>query len=142
MCQDITKTNAFIMERLRQILESLAGLPVRVQGFTDLALRTQKFSGNAQYRKRRALLFHGTFLLNFNISLIEKLLPPPPKQPAYRQNRPHQKFLVNLGLQDSQIKHALKKSWGADEELNDIPFDKIERLVKEKYSTDKWNLRF
>jgi lipoate-protein ligase A len=140
--QDITKTNTFIMERLKVALEPLLGTKIRVEGFTDLALRTQKFSGNSQYRKRRALLFHGAFLLNFDISLIAKFLPNPPKHPPYRKSRPHEKFLTNLNIPAATIKTALKESWSAAEEAKDLPFDIIATLVREKYSSDGWNLRF
>lgn len=140
--RDITETNIFIMGRLKQALQPLLGTPICVQGFTDLALGMQKFSGNAQYRKRRALLFHGTFLLDFDIPLIEKLLPPPHKQPAYRQNRSHGNFLANLNLPPHRVKEALKQSWGAREEFKNIPFETIERLARERYSRDEWNLKF
>jgi lipoate---protein ligase len=139
--QDIAKTNILVMRRLQQALEPLLDATVSVQGFTDLALGTQKFSGNAQYRKRRALLFHGTFLLDFDIPLIEKLLLPPAKQPSYRQNRSHEEFLTNLSLSPAAVKAALKQSWNVSEELKDIPLGTIEMLVKKRYSTDDWNLR-
>ena len=138
---DITETNAFIVGRLKQALEPLLDSEIAIQGVSDLALGAQKFSGNAQYRKRRALLFHGTFLLKFDIPLIDKLIPPPPKQPLYRQNRPHGEFLINLNLPATTIKSALKQSWGAGEELKDVSFDTIETLVRKRYSKDEWNLR-
>jgi lipoate-protein ligase A len=139
---DVRSTNAFVMERLRLALAPLVKSPITVRGFTDLTLGAQKFSGNAQYRKRRALLFHGSFLLDFDISLIEKLLPRPSKQPAYRRNRSHEEFLINLNLSSVAIKAALRKSWGANEELKDIPFDAIDALVGNRYSKDEWNYRF
>ncbi len=129
------------MGRLKQALEPLLDSEVAIQGVSDLARGAQKFSGNAQYRKRRALLFHGTFLLKFDIPLIDKLIPPPPKQPLYRQNRPHGEFLINLNLPATTIKSALKQSWGAGEELKDVSFDTIETLVRKRYSKDEWNLR-
>ena len=141
LLRDIAQTNLFIMGRLKQALEPLLESSIAVQGFSDFALGTQKFSGNSQYRKRRALLFHGTFLLNFDIALIEKLLPPPRKQPLYRQNRPHEKFLTNLNLPDTTIKAALRESWGAEEELKKVPYQAIDTLVRERYSRDEWNLR-
>ncbi len=102
----------------------------------------RKFSGNAQYRKRRFVLFHGTFLLHFDISFLEKLLPVPSKQPAYRQNRTHGNFLTNLNLPPHKVKEALKQSWSARVEFKNIPFETIERLARERYSSDEWNLKF
>jgi len=71
---NITAANRFIMERNRLALEAVLAQPVTVSGHTDLAVGGVKFSGNAQRRKRLALLFHGSFLLHFNLPLISDLL--------------------------------------------------------------------
>jgi lipoate---protein ligase len=90
--RSITETNCLVMKRNAAALSALLGAAVTVEGFTDLALNNLKFSGNAQRRKRHFLLFHGTFLLDFDLELLEKLLLPPSKQPAYRRNRSHAEF--------------------------------------------------
>lgn len=140
----ITETNAFIMKCLKKALKPVIGPEIEIQGFSDLVLGIQKFSGNAQYRKRHFLLFHGTFLLQFDISLVEKLLPMPlpPRQPLYRQNRSHGNFLTNLNLPSRMIKETLKQSWNATEGLKKIPLDRIDALVRERYSTHEWNFKF
>lgn len=138
----VTDTNLFIMQRLKNALEPAVGSGIEIQGFSDLALGTLKFSGNAQYRKRRFLLFHGTFLLRFDISLMDKLLPVPSKQPPYRQNRSHASFLTNLDLPPHAIKERLRQAWNAEEEMKDVPLDRIERLVKERYAKEEWNAKF
>ena len=140
--QGISQTNSFVLGYLKQALEPLIGPGVEIQGHTDLAVGMRKFSGNAQYRKRRFLLFHGTFLLHFDISFLEKILPVPSKQPAYRQNRTHGNFLTNLNLPPDKVKEALKQSWSAREEFKNIPVETIERLARERYSSDEWNLKF
>ena len=138
----VPETNRFVLGRLKQALAPIVGAGIAIQGSSDLALENKKFSGNSQYRKRRYFLFHGTFLLRFDIFLIEKLLPLPPKQPAYRRNRTHGNFLTNLNLPADKIKDALKQSWSATEEFKDVPWEAIERLVRERYSRDEWNLKF
>ena len=138
----ITETNAFIMQRLKNALEPILGPGIEIQGFSDLALGALKFSGNAQYRKRRFLLFHGTFLLRFDISLVEKLLPIPLRQPPYRQNRSHGDFLANLNLPSDTIKQTLKQAWNTTEELKDLPLDRIERLARDRYADNKWTFKF
>jgi lipoate-protein ligase A len=140
--RNVSQTNSFVLGALKQALEPLIGPGVEIQGHTDLAFGMRKFSGNAQYRKRRFVLFHGTFLLYFDISVIGKFLPVPPKQPAYRQNRTHENFLTNVNLPPDNIKEALKQSWSAAEEFKNIPFEAIERLVGERYSRDGWNFKF
>ena len=98
----------------------------------------KKFSGNAQRRKKKFLLFHGTFLLRFDFSLIEKVLPLPSLQPDYRQNRPHSDFLTNLDLPAAAVKRALRAIWQADEPLEIVPHETISSLTRDKYVTEKW----
>ena len=108
--QSITSANRFIMEQNRTAIQACssrreeAHSSVEVLGHTDLALVPRpsslapslKFSGNAQRRKKHFLLFHGTFLLNFDLQLVEKYLRTPSKEPDYRKGRPHKDFLMNL----------------------------------------------
>ena len=137
--QTIPGANRVIMERNRAALESLLGRSVRVRGFTDLALGELKFSGNAQRRHRQALLFHGTFLLDFDLSLIQRLLPLPSKQPDYRQDRAHAQFVTNLNVPETDVKQALRLAWGATATLSEPP--DFGRLLAEKYNRAEWNLR-
>src|SRR5207249_4506248 len=81
-----------------------------VRGHTDLAMAGRKFSGNAQRRRRRSLLFHGTFLLNFDLALVSRLLPMPSKQPDYRQRRAHDEFLINLDIAAHRVTDALRQT--------------------------------
>jgi lipoate-protein ligase A len=138
----IAETNTFIMKSLKTALKPLVDPEIEIKGVSDLALGALKFSGNAQYRRRDFLLFHGTLLLGFDISLVEKFLSIPVKQPSYRQNRSHERFLTNLNLPEGVIKRTLQKSWSATEELKDIPFDSIESLVQKRYAKDEWNFKF
>ena len=138
----ISGTNQFIMHRQREAMESLLGQPVTVCGHTDLALDGRKFSGNAQRRKRRALLFHGTLLCDFDLPLIGLLLNSPSKEPDYRQGRSHADFLVNLALPPAMIKDRLREVWQASEELSEAPLEAIQALAEEKYNTVAWNAKF
>jgi lipoate-protein ligase A len=120
-------------------LSALLGRPVRVQGHTDLSLGGLKFSGNAQRRKRHALIFHGTFLLGLDLSLMEKFLPMPSRQPDYREDRPHRLFLTNLPVPAETVKDALRQLWSATTTLEVVP--DCQRLITEKYSRDDWTLK-
>jgi lipoate-protein ligase A len=139
--ETISGANRFVMERHRDLIAQLTGQPVAIEGHTDLAIRSRKFSGNAQRRKRRALLFHGTFLLDFDIGLIEQLLRAPPHPPAYREQRRHAEFLTRLPLVAVALKSALEQAWHARPPSVDVPQAAIARLVAERYSTDDWNLK-
>jgi lipoate-protein ligase A len=139
-CQTIPAANHYIMGAHREALTALLRQPVEVRGITDLAIAGQKFSGNAQRRKRRALLFHGTFLLSFDLALVERFLTMPSRQPDYRVNRPHGRFLTNVQAPAAAVREALRSCWKAGEPARETP--DWQRLAAEKYSRDEWNLKF
>jgi lipoate-protein ligase A len=141
-CHSIPATNKFILERHRDALAALTCAPVEWRGQTDLAIGGLKFAGNAQRRRRHFLLFHGSFLLRLDMSLVEKALPQPSRQPDYRVNRSHADFLINLNVPPHTIKSALAKAWNTVGVLDPIPWDKITHLAREKYALEEWNLKF
>jgi lipoate-protein ligase A len=164
----ITSANRFIMERNRESLKKLlarsgrrgeakesqslvtSAPTIEVRGHTDLSLGPRpstldpalKFSGNAQRRKKHFLLFHGTFLLRFDISLMERFLRMPSLEPDYRQSRSHKDFLTNLDLPVAGLKSALRETWKANEPLEVVPHDEIALLARDKYVTKEWNFKF
>ncbi len=101
-----------------------------------------KFSGNAQRRKKKFVLFHGTFLLDFDIAGIGEFLTIPHRQPDYRANRTHQDFLVNLGVPDSAVSAALSAAWQASGDLSFSLEKKMEELIESRYSKEEWNFKF
>ena len=139
--QNISAANRFILERHRQALSNLLGRPVAHQGCTDLALDGLKFSGNSQRRASNWLLFHGTFLLRFDLALVEALLETPSRQPAYRNGRSHTRFLTNIPVPAERVKQALREAWNAGGSLPPPPPDRISELVEKRYSRSDWNLR-
>jgi len=138
--QSITGTNRYVMQRNRDAIARLWGQPVSIEGHTDLATGSLKFSGNAQRRKREWLLFHGTFLLDFDLSLIGKVLLAPLRQPDYRRQRSHSDFVTQLKLPSASVKDAVRDAWGATQPHSEIPTAAIARLVEQRYSRDDWNL--
>lgn len=140
--RSISTTNDFVLERQRAALESLLHAPVGKQGHTDLAIGGLKFSGNAQRRRKNFLLFHGSFLLHFDLDLIEKTLPLPSKQPDYRLNRSHADFLMNLKVPAQTVKAALRQAWDAHTPLETLPFAQIDQLVHAQYGREEWNRKF
>lgn len=161
--RSITTANRFIMERTREALQKLlsagdrgeqtqikksqglviSAATINIRGCTDLTLGPAlKFSGNAQRRKKHFLLFHGTFLLQFDISLIEKFLRMPSQEPDYRGNRSHKDFLTNLDLPADAVKSALREAWKAAQPLEVVPHDEIALLARDKYVTKEWNFKF
>jgi len=138
----VSGTNRFIMNKIKSVIEPILGPNLHVKGITDLAICNQKIAGNAQRRKRHSILFHGCFLLDFDIQLMSKVLKSPSKQPEYRENRSHIDFVINCLTPAVTLKSALRQEWDASEELVQVPEQRIERLVREKYSQPQWNNKF
>ena len=65
-------------------------------GTSDVAVGDRKISGNAQARRWKAVLVHGTLLVDFDYDLADAVLKHPPREPAYRRARSHRDFLVTL----------------------------------------------
>ena len=137
----ITATNTYVMEKNRAALEEAAGRPVSVEGHTDLCVAGVKFSGNSQRRRRTHLLFHGTILLGMDLGLIERCLPMPSLEPAYRKKRPHSAFLMNLGIDPEKVKTSLERAWGSQKGNFSVPEAEIERLARDVYADEAWTLR-
>lgn len=140
--KNLSSTHQFISARHRDAISTLIGKPITIQGTSDLALDQLKFSGSAQRRKRRFALFHATFLLTFQLKLISDFLHVPTRQPAYRQERSHDTFVMNLNVESETIKSALLNVWGAITPLQNIPHERVKTLVQAKYSLTSWNAKF
>lgn len=139
---NVGATNALVMETNRAALQDVLGFAIELAGQTDMAFGGRKFSGNAQKRKARFFLFHGTLLLDFDLDLVQSLLLPPPKQPEYRARRSHRDFICNLPVTREHVKLALGKAWGATQESQSWPRDLTRKLAEEKYRCDEWNFKF
>ena len=144
----IQNTNIYVMTQMQR---ALALLGVDIRGCSDLVLRAthKKFSGNAQKRLSKALLFHGTFLYDFDLSLIPTYLSHPSKEPDYRQGRSHLDFVQNIPLSGEEICKLVQNTWPIS---RSIEISKQESLSKnisdglpvliEKYMQEAWNRRF
>lgn len=134
----ITGTTAHVMGRNARALQTLTSEPIRVCGFSDLTIDDKKFSGNAQRRTRRCVLFHGTVLTGMDLALIDAVLRLPARQPEYRHNRSHSAFLRAFPATASEVKNALRLEWGANAPFGEIPDKDIRRIAKSRYSNPEW----
>ncbi len=104
--RNIRRSYEYILGRVCHALSGI-GIEATFAPVSDIVCQGRKFSGNAQSRRRRYLLHHGTILYNFPVAYMEKYLAIPKKQPAYRKNRNHSEFVTNIDATPSDIKHAL-----------------------------------
>ena len=135
----LDEAHRHVLTAVASALRTLVG-DIRQLGTSDLAVGRRKFSGNSVRCKRDHLLYHGTLLYDFNLSLIERLLPDPPRQPDYRLGRPHREFLANVGIPASALRRVLTAQFAATEPLLDWPVERTTQLVAQRYTLDAWNL--
>jgi lipoate-protein ligase A len=137
----IDQAHSFVLETIASSLRTLVPMVSRC-GISDLTIDGRlKFSGNSLRASRTHLLYHGTLLYEFPLPLVGQLLLTPPRQPEYRARREHDRFVTNLPLGVVELRRAVVNAWQVDGELNDWPHAHTERLAREKYSCDDWNLR-
>jgi len=130
----------YILERIRSALEdTLPG--IELAGTSDLAVGGRKFSGNAQQRKRRHVLHHGSLLYAFDLDRVGRYLRQPARQPTYRRDRNHEAFLTNVALGPEDIKGRLCAAWQAVASNVALPDDLIQELVATKYNKPEWTRR-
>lgn len=143
----INSTNEFILGHTAQAIASalIASGTLdtdmsqpSMRGISDLTIGDLKFSGNAQRRRKRFILFHGTVLHGFDLALISKCLDTPEKMPDYRENRDHSQFIMNLPVGAGSLKNAIARQWGATAALTDWPREETLRLATTRYADQKW----
>jgi len=139
--QQISAAHCFVLKTLGDALRRVVP-EVQCQGTSDLTLDDRKFSGNSLRVRRTHLLYHGTILYEFPLSLVSECLRTPPRQPCYRQGRRHDEFLVNLPASRSALQEALIAGWAAFEPWTDWPSQRTLDLVDSRYSQAEWNFRF
>ncbi len=138
----IESTNRAIMESFRRAFAHLVkATTVTIEGISDLALNGKKFCGNAQRRGESSLLFHGVVLCDADLQWISRLLPMPSRQPGYRQNRPHARFLTNIHIHTEELKSVISRQWAAAADPFDPPWETVRQLVDSKYKQDSWNFK-
>jgi lipoate-protein ligase A len=112
--KDIKKSYESILNRISCSFQNI-GINAKFEPLSDMAIEGRKFSGNAQWRKRRFMLHHGTILYNFPIEKIERCLKMPPSEPPYRKGRSHSDFLCNVGIPAKDVKKVIEKAFSVEE---------------------------
>lgn len=149
---DRDKLYSSIRSSYQSILEKIAGAlkergfdKVRFFPLSDLALDNRKISGNAQARKRKFFLHHGTFLYDFDLEKVPLYLRHPGSELEYRKGRPHEDFLTNIPVAAEELEGSVRIAFSPGEgewklELDDR--EELKTLVSQKYSRNNWNYAF
>jgi lipoate-protein ligase A len=135
--RDVTASYRWVLGKVRDALRPVA--PVEHVGISDLAIDGCKVSGNAQQRKAKHVLHHGTLLYAFDLASIGRYLKPPERAPVYRAGREHGAFVTNLSTDVATLKQFIAAEFAAEP----VPVDaailqRIPALVEEKYAKEEW----
>lgn len=164
----VVPSYALLSRGILQGLESLGLTVVQKEGRVEKGLSTacfntpswyeiqvgvKKIAGSAQVRKGGVLLQHGSIPLKLDANLLFSLIKCDGERERERQR---EIFLKNAtainherthGVTYEEVRSALLKGWqetlsfqGEWGELTDLEIDMSERLKREKYSTEEWNL--
>lgn len=128
------------------------GLPAEFHPINDVLVYGKKISGSAQTRRRGVVLQHGTLMYNTDIATLAvtlKVVPEKLKDKGVKKLEERVTTISKaLGRQVSRDEVVQAMIEGFEEALNvkffrgELTSEELElaeKLVKEKYSTDKWN---
>ena len=130
----------YILERICEVLQQ-RGMRVHHKGTSDLALGGKKVSGNAQKRRRKCILHHGTLLHHVAFDLLERYLREPQERPQYRGPRTHRGFLRALPMTPTELRETICEAF----EMDGVPerplrseIDATKQMAKETYASLDW----
>ena len=130
----------FVLDRLANALR-VHRPDVEVRGLGDLTSGSRKFSGSAQRRLRSHFLVHATILDRFPLPLVSRYTRQPRRQPAYREHRVHDDFLVNLDLGRDVLATAIRAAWLPPNRSPvdaEVPTDLVNGLEITKFADPAW----
>lgn len=134
---DVTASYRWILGRVREGLRPVA--LVEQLGISDLAVGGWKVSGNAQQRKARHVLHHGTLLYAFDLSRVGRYLNPPEREPGYRAGRGHEAFVTNLPATADALKHGLAAAFAATPgDVDAGVLGRVPGLIEARYGRADW----
>jgi lipoate-protein ligase A len=77
-------------------LEACGAAVVVIRGVSDLALGERKVAGSSLRLWEGWVLFQLSVLVDVDVSLLERYLRAPSREPAYRRGRAHREFVTTL----------------------------------------------
>jgi lipoate-protein ligase A len=84
--------NGYVIEAL----ESLGMTELHQRGISDICIRDRKILGASMYRSKKLLFYTASLMVSNRVSLIERYLRHPSKEPDYRKGRSHDEFLTTI----------------------------------------------
>jgi lipoate-protein ligase A len=90
------------------------GIEAKHRGICDLAVGPMKVSGNAQKRKRHAILHQGSLLYAMGPEPMAQFLLEPRDRPDYRGDRPHADFVGRLDQTAEELRAVVREAFAVE----------------------------
>jgi len=133
----------YILNALCGALKGL-GIAASHNGICDIVVSGKKVSGNAQKRRKNAILHHGTLLYGMAAETMARYLHEPSDRPDYRGVRTHEEFVQTLPFDAATLRDAVRAAFGVGAERDEPLAEELaqaQELVDTKYGTEVWSRR-
>ncbi len=111
---DFKSGKSFFKEYNNKIISALESLGIQdlsFKGISDITINDFKILGSAIYQNNFVVFYHAVLNVSESISLIEKYLKHPKREPDYRKNRNHKEFITSIANEKYNISiNELKKT--------------------------------
>lgn len=91
------------------IIEALTSLDIhdlQQQGHSDICIRDRKILGSSMYRSRDILFYTASLMIANDLTLLDRYLKHPSKEPEYRKGRLHAAFVTTIAREYPHLAYA------------------------------------
>ena len=85
-----------INSKIVSALEDLGIKNLHLKGISDIAIGHKKILGSSMYKKNDTGFYHAVLNVSESVSLMERYLKHPKREPDYRAGRSHDEFVTSL----------------------------------------------
>jgi len=124
------------------------GFKAKYVPLNDIIVDTKKVSGNAQTRKNKTLLQHGTILLNVDFDKMFSLLKVPTEKLKDKMILDAKSRVTGLNRTFEEVASPLKDSFSEkfnaqiiEDDITEIEKEDCKKKAAQKYSSHQWNHR-
>jgi len=108
-----------INSKIVSALEDLGIKNLQLKGISDIAIGDKKILGSSMYKKNETGFYHAVLNVSESVSLMERYLKHPKREPDYRAGRPHDEFVTSL-LREGYQQNIEIYSKGIEKNLKEL----------------------